>query len=56
MRPYAARNRWAPWGLKPLHAPLPLPVFGKELKDDDVWKILAYVRSLYRGDPSKVNR
>ncbi len=30
-------------------------VFGKELPDDDVWKILAYVRSLYRGDPSKIN-
>ena len=30
-------------------------VFGKDLKDDDVWKILAYVRSLYRGDPSKIN-
>jgi cytochrome c(L) len=30
-------------------------VFGKELPDDDVWKILAYVRSLYQGDPSKTN-
>jgi cytochrome c(L) len=30
-------------------------VLGKELPDDDVWKILAYVRSLYQGDPSKVN-
>jgi cytochrome c(L) len=30
-------------------------VFGKELKEDDVWKILAYVRSLYQGDPSKIN-
>jgi cytochrome c(L) len=30
-------------------------VFGKELPDDDVWKILAYVRSLYQGDPSKGN-
>ncbi|HXH12550.1 MAG TPA: c-type cytochrome [Alphaproteobacteria bacterium] len=29
-------------------------VFGQELKDDEVWKILAYVRSLYQGDPSKV--
>jgi hypothetical protein len=25
------------------------------LPDDDVWKILAYVRSLYQGDPSKIN-
>jgi cytochrome c(L) len=31
------------------------PVLGNELKDDDVWKILAYVRSLYRGDPSRIN-
>jgi cytochrome c(L) len=30
-------------------------VLGKELPDDDVWKILAYVRSLYQGDPSKIN-
>jgi hypothetical protein len=30
-------------------------VFGKELQDDDAWKILAYVRSLYRGDPSQIN-
>jgi len=29
-------------------------VFGKVLKDDEIWKILAYIRSLYRGDPSKV--
>jgi cytochrome c(L) len=30
-------------------------VFGTALQDDDIWKILAYVRSLYRGDPSKIN-
>ena len=30
-------------------------VFGQELQDDEIWKILAYVRSLYRGDPSKIN-
>jgi cytochrome c(L) len=30
-------------------------VFGKELQDDDVWKLLAYVRSLYQGDPLKTN-
>jgi cytochrome c(L) len=30
-------------------------VFGQALPDDDVWKILAYVRSLYRGDPTKIN-
>jgi cytochrome c(L) len=30
-------------------------VFGQELKDDEVWKILAYVRSLYQGDPSRID-
>jgi cytochrome c(L) len=30
-------------------------IFGNELTDDDIWKILAYVRSLYKGDPSKIN-
>jgi cytochrome c(L) len=30
-------------------------VFGNTLKDDEIWKILAYVRSLYQGDPSKIN-
>jgi len=28
---------------------------GNVLKDDDIWKLIAYVRSLYRGDPSKIN-
>jgi cytochrome c(L) len=30
-------------------------VFGKELQEEEVWKILAYVRSLYRGDPNQIN-
>ena len=34
---------------------MPANLFGKELPDEDVWKILAYVRSLYQGDPSKTN-
>ncbi len=25
------------------------------LEDEQVWKIIAYIRSLYRGDPSKVD-
>jgi len=29
--------------------------FGNVLKDEDIWKLIAYVRSLYRGDPSKIN-
>lgn len=30
-------------------------VFGAQMTDDEVWKALAYVRSLYTGDASKVN-
>jgi cytochrome c(L) len=26
-----------------------------QLESDQVWKVIAYVRSLYRGDPSKVD-
>jgi cytochrome c(L) len=29
-------------------------VFGKVLTDDEVWKIIAFVRSLYRGDPEGI--
>ncbi|HEU4733483.1 MAG TPA: cytochrome c [Kofleriaceae bacterium] len=28
---------------------------GKSLTDDEVWKVLLYVRSVYAGDPSKIN-
>jgi mono/diheme cytochrome c family protein len=28
---------------------------GKSLTDDEVWKALTYVRSVYQGDPSKIN-
>jgi mono/diheme cytochrome c family protein len=28
---------------------------GKNLTDDEVWKVLLYVRSVYQGDPSKIN-
>jgi cytochrome c(L) len=30
-------------------------VFGEGLKDDEVWKVIAYVRSLYQGDPNKID-
>jgi mono/diheme cytochrome c family protein len=29
--------------------------FGKVMKEEETWKILAYIRSLYKGDPSLVN-
>jgi len=28
---------------------------GKSLTDDEVWKVLLYVRSVYSGDPGKIN-
>jgi mono/diheme cytochrome c family protein len=30
-------------------------VFGQELTDDQIWQILAYVRSIDKGGPSKIN-
>jgi cytochrome c553 len=32
-----------------------MPKSGAGLPDEQVWKILAYVRSLYKGDPSLIN-
>jgi cytochrome c(L) len=29
--------------------------FGGVLKDDEIWKIIAFVRSLYQGDPNKID-
>ncbi len=29
-------------------------VFGKVLTEDQVWKIIAWIRSIYKGDPAKV--
>jgi mono/diheme cytochrome c family protein len=30
-------------------------IFGDALKEDEIWQIIAFVRSLYKGDPSKIN-
>jgi mono/diheme cytochrome c family protein len=27
---------------------------GKDLPEEEIWKMLAYIRSLYQGDPSKI--
>jgi hypothetical protein len=32
-----------------------MPKIWGALPDDDVWKMIAYIRSFYRGDPTKVN-
>ena len=28
--------------------------WSKELSDDEIWKLIAYIRSLYEGDPAKI--
>ena len=28
---------------------------GKEMTDEEIWKVLAFVRTLYKGDPSRIN-
>lgn len=30
-------------------------VFGKTLKDDEIWKMITYIRSVYRGDPERID-
>jgi mono/diheme cytochrome c family protein len=30
-------------------------VIGKSMTDEEVWEVLVYVRSVYQGDPSKIN-
>jgi mono/diheme cytochrome c family protein len=30
-------------------------VIGKNMSDEEIWKVLIYVRSLYAGDPAKIN-
>src|SRR5260221_3240834 len=32
-----------------------MPVVYNSLPDEQVWQILAYIRTLYKGDPSKIN-
>jgi len=32
-----------------------MPAVGQSMTDDEIWKVLAWIRTLYKGDPSKVN-
>ena len=32
-----------------------MPKVGEQLTDDEVWKVIAYIRSVYAGDPSKID-
>ena len=31
-----------------------MPKFGQTLTEDQIWKLIAYVRSLYQGDPALI--
>jgi mono/diheme cytochrome c family protein len=34
----------------------PMPAFGQIIKtDDEVWRIISFLRTTYRGDPSRKN-
>ncbi|KRT71205.1 MAG: mxaG (cytochrome c1) involved in methanol dehydrogenase (mxaG3) [candidate division NC10 bacterium CSP1-5] len=30
-------------------------VFGKAMKDEEIWQVIAFIRTLYKGDPSRIN-
>src|SRR5438093_9005245 len=32
-----------------------MPKVGEQLSDDEVWKVIAFIRSVYAGDKSKIN-
>jgi mono/diheme cytochrome c family protein len=32
-----------------------MPTVYNMLPDDQVWQLLAFIRSVYKGDPSKIN-
>jgi len=32
-----------------------MPAFGPTHKDDEIWKLIAFIRSLYQGDPNKID-
>ena len=32
-----------------------MPGVGQSMTDDEIWKVLAWIRTLYKGDPSRIN-
>jgi cytochrome c(L) len=32
----------------------PMPKFGQTLTEEQIWKIIAYIRSIYQGDPAQI--
>ena len=32
-----------------------MPAAGKNMTDDETWKVIAWIRSIYKGDPNRIN-
>lgn len=32
-----------------------MPAVGKNMTDEEVWKVIAWIRSIYKGDPDQIN-
>ncbi len=32
-----------------------MPAVGQNMTDDEIWKVIAWIRSIYKGDPSLIN-
>ncbi len=32
-----------------------MPAVGPNMTDDEIWKVIAWIRSIYKGDPSLIN-
>ena len=32
-----------------------MPAVGQNMTDDEIWKVFAWIRSIYKGDPSLIN-
>lgn len=32
-----------------------MPPVGKNMTDEEIWKVIAWIRSIYKGDPNKVD-
>lgn len=32
-----------------------MPAVGRNMTDDEIWKVLAFIRTLYKGDPSRID-
>ncbi len=32
-----------------------MPAVGQNMTDDEIWKVFAWIRSIYKGDPSRID-